>query len=135
MRMNRRVRRAPPYVPPLDAPPLEEVVRDVVAKPQIALLDESITQALRRIERQLEARGYRRIVRVKLEDGAELAWSMGKRGRWRLVIRDEEGTAARALIACRLSSSLMIEMTSCAMAPESRHGTSTPRPSASSSRA
>lgn len=91
MRLNRR-RRAQPYVPPPDAPPLKDVVRELFAKAsQLRRLDEDIDHKLRAIERKLEARGLRRIVKARIVDGVDLAWSMNRRGRWRLVIRDEEG--------------------------------------------
>lgn len=90
---RRRFRRAEPYVPPPDAPPLHEVIRELAAKSkEIPRLDEQITMALRRIERQLEKHAPRRIVRARIAEGVELAWSMNKRGRWRLVTRDEFGT-------------------------------------------
>lgn len=88
----RRFRRAEPYVPPLDAPPLKEVVRELFAQAtKLRQLDEDIDRKLRAIERKLEARGIRRIVKARIVDGVDLAWSANKRGRWRLVIRDEDG--------------------------------------------
>lgn len=93
MRSRRAFLRAEPYVPPPDAPPLKEVVRELFDKAAtLRAQDERITMALRRVERLLGNRALRRIVRARIVDGVELAWSMNKRGRWRLVMRDEYGT-------------------------------------------
>lgn len=91
-RRHRHFRRAESYVPPPDAPPLKVVVRELFARAaELRKLDEDLDHRLRMIERQLEARGIRRIMRARIVDGVELAWSMNKRGRWRFVIRDDHG--------------------------------------------
>ncbi len=72
--------------------PIEEVVAELFANVRkVRELDELIALDFRRIERGLEARNIRRVVRAKVVDGIELAWSANKRGRWRLVFRDEGG--------------------------------------------
>ena len=89
--MLRKRRALRPYVPPPDAPPLKDVVRELVTQAaKLRALDEEIDRQLRAIERKLEVLGVRRIVRAHIVKGVELAWSMNKRGRWRLVIRDED---------------------------------------------
>lgn len=87
----RRFRRAEPYVPPPGAPPMSEVIRELFAKAaKLRALNEDIDHKIRLIERWLEARGVRRVVRARIVPGVELAWSANKYKRWRLVIRDED---------------------------------------------
>lgn len=90
--MRRHRRRAEPYVPPPDAPPLREVVKQLFEKSkQLSDMDDRISMAIAKIERRFRERGVTRILTTKLPDGAELGWSYTRRGnRWRFVIRDED---------------------------------------------
>ena len=88
---NWRKRKWTPYIAPSDAPPMREVIRQVAdGQREIDKLDEDILMRLCAVERKLNQLMVRRLVRVKLADGAELAWSQ-RNGRWRLVICDEDG--------------------------------------------
>ena len=80
------------YVAPPDAPPLDEVVRDLFHKSkQLSELDDQIGTAIATLERHLRAVGIDRILTTKLPDGAELGWSFHrKRNEWRFVIRTED---------------------------------------------
>ena len=80
------------YVAPPDAPPLDEVVRDLFQKSQqLRELDDQIGVAIATLERRLRAIGVNRILTAKLPDGAELGWSFHrKRNEWRFVIRTED---------------------------------------------
>ena len=80
------------YVAPPDAPPLEEVVRDLFQKSQrLSELDSQIGVAIATLERHLRAAGVDRILTTRLPDGAELGWSFHrKRCEWRFVIRTED---------------------------------------------
>jgi hypothetical protein len=80
------------YVTPPDAPPLDEVVRDLFCKSkQLGDLNDQISAAIAALECRLRALGVDRILTVKLPDGAELGWSFHrKRNEWRFVIRTED---------------------------------------------
>lgn len=84
-------RRAEPYVAPPDAPPLAEVIRDLVeGQRNLNDLDDQIGQSLRKVERGILARrptGYP--VDVPFPPWGRLAWS-GRRGRWRLVVIEDD---------------------------------------------
>lgn len=70
---------------------MSEVIRELFAKAaKLRALNEDIDHKIRLIERWLEARGVRRVVRARIVPGVELAWSANKYKRWRLVIRDED---------------------------------------------
>jgi hypothetical protein len=87
----RRKRRYEPYVPPPDAPPLRDVVRDLVARSkELNRLDDEIGRLLARTERTFRER-YKadRPVDVPFPPWGKLAWS-GRRGRWRLVVLEED---------------------------------------------
>jgi hypothetical protein len=80
------------YVAPPDAPPMEEVARDLFQKSgRLRELDDQIGVAIATLERQLRAAGVDHILTTKLPDGAELGWSFHRRrGEWRFVIRTED---------------------------------------------
>lgn len=90
---SRRKLRAAPYVPPPDAPPLADVIRDLAeGQRNLNRLDDEIGSKLRKIERAILARrptGYP--VEVPFPPWGKLGWS-GRRGRWRLVVREDEET-------------------------------------------
>lgn len=80
-----------PWVPPPDAPPLREVIAQIVVKNrQLGALDDDIGRKLSAIEntiRKLRPSGHP--VDVPFPPWGKLGWS-GRRGRWRLVVVDDE---------------------------------------------
>lgn len=75
-----------------DERPLELVVRDLFERARrVRDLDEAIAVSFRKMERALELGRVRRILRARIVEGVELAWSANKRGRWRLVFVDDVG--------------------------------------------
>lgn len=85
-------RKLAPYVPPPGTPPLREVVRLIDEKTKrLGELDDQIMQEIITIEHRLTEMGIKRVLSVKLPDGADLGWSLNRRrGYWRLVIRFED---------------------------------------------
>lgn len=76
---------------PPDAPPLREVVAQLAIKNrQLGTLDDKITRVFAEIERVIrERRPHGHPVDVPFPPWGKLGWS-GRRGRWRLVVLDEE---------------------------------------------
>lgn len=91
MHGRRKCRSIEPYVPPPDAPPLRDVVRDLAAaQRELNTLDDAIGQKLHEIEcliRERRPTGYP--IDVPFPPWGRLGWS-GRRGRWRLVVLDED---------------------------------------------
>lgn len=91
--------------------PLHDVVfRLVAGGRELGELDDQLSARLREIEEQLRERSITTVRAVRLPDGAELAWSGAVRGRrncgvgphrWRLVIRDVDGSVADLLSSSR----------------------------------
>lgn len=93
MAARRHRRHVEPYVPPPGSPPLSEVVRDLFANARkLDQLDDEIGQLIAKFERTARERrptGYP--VDVPFPPWGKLAWS-GRRGRWRLVVLEDEET-------------------------------------------
>lgn len=94
----RRKRRAVPYVAPLDAPPLPEVVRELFKSArELDKLDDEIGRLLRETQQLFRERrptGYP--IDVAFPPWGKLGWS-GRRGRWRLVVIEDEETCTDLL--------------------------------------
>lgn len=90
---HRRKRKIEPYVPPPDAPPLKDVVRELFESTrELDKLDDEIGRLLAHTERLFRERrptGYP--VDVPFPPWGKLGWS-GRRGRWRLVVLEDEDT-------------------------------------------
>jgi hypothetical protein len=89
LRRKLRIQPAPPLPP--DAPPLREVVAQLVIKTrQLNALDDQIAGALATIEQAIrDRRSIGGPVDVAFPPWGKLGWS-GRRGRWRLVVVDED---------------------------------------------
>ena len=89
--MKRKWRAMAPAVLPPDAPPLREVVAQIVAKGrQLGALDDDIGRKLRTVEDAIRLRRPSgRPVDVPFPPWGKLGWS-GRRGHWRLVVVDDE---------------------------------------------
>lgn len=82
-----------PYVAPLDAPPLHEVIKGIVdGQRKLNQLDDDIGRGLRKIERAiLVRRPTGHPVDVPFPPWGKLGWS-SRRGRWRFVVVEDEET-------------------------------------------
>ena len=93
MTRKTRKRRQPiePWKPPPDAPPLREVIRQIVVmNHQLGDLDDDIGRKLSAIENTIRKRRPQgHPVDVPFPPWGKLGWS-GRRGRWRLVVVDDE---------------------------------------------
>lgn len=95
---RRKYRKSEPYVPPPDAPPLRDVVRDLFASArELDNLDDEIGRLLRETQQLFyERRPTGHPVDVAFPPWGKLGWS-GRRGRWRFVVLEDEETCTDLL--------------------------------------
>lgn len=113
MAARRRTRRVGPYVRPADAPPpIADTVRDLfTAARELDKLDDEIGQQLAKMERLFREKrptGYP--VDVPFPPWGKLGWS-GRRGRWRLVVIEDEDTCTDLFSMpreCRVDACLVV---------------------------